>query len=192
MAKDRINWDRVNAYMERSKTRAVLKPYGMPDITNPFTSAYADVDVSPRWPISEEVAISVALTGGFFMTRHNPAQPISEQEIMEAGRACMRAGATALHIHVRNEAEWSILDLARFVTIIEPLRDEFEDLYVSAGEVAIGPDDWNEMIKISNSGLITGSPVNTTATFCGDTSVRKAPGGGDREDPRPDGGGSEA
>ena len=175
MANDKINWDRVNGYLKRSKTRAVLKPYGMPDITNPFTSAYADVDVAPRWPISEEVAISVALTGGFFMTRHNPAQPISEQEITEAGRACMRAGATALHIHVRNEAEWSILDLARFVTIIEPLRDEFEDLYVSAGEVAIGPDDWNEMIKISNSGLITGSPVNTTATFCGDTLFAKPP-----------------
>ncbi len=175
MTKDRINWDRVNAYMTRSKTRAVLKPYGIPDITNPFTSAYADVDVAPRWPISEEVAISVALTGGFFMTRHNPAQPIKESEIMEAGRACMRAGASALHIHVRNEMEFSILDLGRFITIIEPLRDEFEDLYVSAGEVAIGPDDWNEMIKISNSGLITGSPVNTTATFCGDTLFAKPP-----------------
>jgi len=87
MANDRINWDRVNNYLTRSKTRAVLKPYGMPDITNPFTSAYADVDVAPRWPVSEEVAISVALTGGFFMTRHNPAQPITEQEIMEAGQA---------------------------------------------------------------------------------------------------------
>ena len=175
MADDRINWDRVNTYLTRSKTRAVLKPYGMPDITNPFTSAYADVDVAPRWPVSEEVAISVALTGGFFMTRHNPAQPITEQEIMEAGRACMRAGASALHIHVRNEMEFSILDLGRFITIIEPLRDEFEDLYVSAGEVAIGPDDWNEMIKITNSGLITGSPVNTTATFCGDTLFAKPP-----------------
>ena len=48
MTNDKINWDRVNAYLERSKTRAVLKPYGYPDITNPFTSAYADVDVAPR------------------------------------------------------------------------------------------------------------------------------------------------
>ena len=79
----------------------MLKSCGMPDITNP----YADVDMAPRWPISEEVAISVALTGGFFMTRHNPAQPITEQEIMEAGRARMRAGASALHIHVPNEME---------------------------------------------------------------------------------------
>ena len=77
----------------------VLKPYGMPDITNPFTSAYADVDAAPRWPVSEEVAI----------------------------------------------------------------------------EVAIGPDDWNEMIKITNSGLTSGSPVNTTATFCGDTLFAKPP-----------------
>ncbi len=45
----------------------------------------------------------------------------------------------------------------------------------SAGEVAIGPDDWNEMIKINNSSLITGSPVNTTATFCGDTLFAKPP-----------------
>ena len=76
----------------------------------------------PAGQCHEEVAISVALTGGFFMTRHNPAQPISEQEIMEAGRACMRTGASALHIHVRNEMELSILDLKRFVTIIEPLE----------------------------------------------------------------------
>ena len=115
-----------------SKTRAVLKPYGMPDITNPFTSAYADVDVAPRWPISEEVAISVALTGGFFMTRHNRLSPSANRRSWEAGRACMRAGATALHIHVRNEAEWSILDMARFVTIIEPLQEEIR------GSVRVG------------------------------------------------------
>ena len=72
---------------------------------------------------------------------------------------------------MRNDG--SILDLKRFVTIIEPLRDE--DLYVSAGEVAIGPDDWNELIKITNSVLIKGSPVNITATFCGDTLFAKPP-----------------
>ena len=57
---------------------------------------------------------------------------------------------------------------------------------ISAGEVATGPDDWNEMIKITNSGLITGSPVNTTATFYGDTLFCQAFCGGDRKDPHPD------
>ena len=102
----------------------------------------------PAGPISEEAAISVALTGGFFMTRHNPGlSPSQNRKSWRRAGACMRAGASALHIHVRNEMELSILDLKRFVTIIEPLREEFEDLYVSAGEVAIGPDDWNEMVR---------------------------------------------
>jgi len=172
---DRINWDRVQQYLGRSNTRAVLKPYGLPDITNPFTSRYADVDVAPRWPIPEEVAISVAVTGGFFMSRDNPAQPISTDEILQASRECMDAGATSLHIHVRNEQEFSILDLERFVTVLEPLHAEYDDLYISAGEVAIGPDDWKDMQRLSESGLVTGSPVNTTATFVGDTLFAKPP-----------------
>ena len=175
MQHDRINWDRVQQYLGRSNTRAVLKPYGLPDITNPFTSRYADVDVAPRWPIPDEVAISVAVTGGFFMSRDNPAQPISTDEILQASRECMDAGATSLHIHMRNEQEFSILDLERFVTVLEPLHADYDDLYISAGEVAIGPDDWKDMQRLSESGLVTGSPVNTTATFVGDTLFAKPP-----------------
>ena len=39
----------------------------------------------------------------------------------------------------------------------------------------IGPDDWNELIKITNLGLITGSPVITTATFWYGTLFAKPP-----------------
>ena len=76
MSENKINWERVQGYLDGSSTRAVLKPYGLPDITNPFTSRYADVEVLPKWDIPSEVAISVAITGGFFMTRDNPNQPI--------------------------------------------------------------------------------------------------------------------
>ncbi len=172
---DKINWDRVQAYLDRSSTRAVLKPYGFPDITNPFTSRYADVDVAPRWDIPSETAVSVAITGGFFMTRDNPRQPISPESIVEASRQCMQAGATALHIHVRNEAELSILDLQLFTEVLEPLHGEYPGLYISAGEVAVGEEDWTDMQKLSGSGLVAGSPVNTTATFVGDTLFAKPP-----------------
>ncbi len=172
---DKINWDRVQAYLGRSSTRAVLKPYGFPDITNPFTSRYADVDVAPRWDIPDETAVSVAVTGGFFMTRDNPNQPISPEAIVEASRSCMEAGATSLHIHVRNEQELSILDLQRFVNVLEPLHEDFPGLYISAGEVAVGEEDWEDMQKLSGSGLVAGSPVNTTATFVGDTLFAKPP-----------------
>ena len=87
----------------------------------------------------------------------------------------MDAGATSLHIHVRNEQELSVVDVARFATVLEPLHDEYDDLYISAGEVAIGKDDWDEMKKVTGSGLVTGSPVNTTATFVGDTLFAKPP-----------------
>ncbi|MGF1617307.1 MAG: 3-keto-5-aminohexanoate cleavage protein [Acidimicrobiia bacterium] len=175
MSENKINWERVQGYLDGSSTRAVLKPYGLPDITNPFTSRYADVEVLPKWDIPSEVAISVAITGGFFMTRDNPNQPISEEDIIRASRECMDAGATSLHIHVRNEQELSVVDVARFATVLEPLHDEYDDLYISAGEVAIGKDDWDEMKKVTGSGLVTGSPVNTTATFVGDTLFAKPP-----------------
>ena len=81
---DKINWKRVNEHLDRSKSRSILKPYGLPDLTNPFTSEFSKVDVSPKWDIPELVSISVAITGGFFMRRHNQNQPISDDEIIKS------------------------------------------------------------------------------------------------------------
>ena len=172
---DKINWERVNNHLEKSKSRSILKPYGMPDLTNPFTSEFAKVDVSPKWDIPEVVSISVAITGGFFMRRHNQNQPISDDEIIKSSLECLNENATSLHIHVRNEDEYSIVDYDQFNNVISGIKSSYPDIYISAGEVAVGIDDWNEMLKLSTSGLIDGSPVNTTATFIGDTIFAKPP-----------------
>ncbi len=172
---NKINWTRVNDYLKRSKSRSVLKPYGLPDLTNPFTSEFADIEVLPKWDIPENISISVAVTGGFFMTRHNPSQPIKDDEIIKTSLECLKDGVTSLHIHVRNDSEYSIVDYNKFKYVIDHIRNSYPDIYVSAGEVAVGLDDWEEMQKLSSSGLIDGSPVNTTATFIGDTLFAKPP-----------------
>ena len=173
--KNTINWQRVEEHLSRSKSRSVLKAYGSPDITNPFTSAFAEVDVMPRWDIDKSICVSVALTGGFFMKRHNKNQPITESEIIKHGIECLEMGATSLHIHVRNENELSIVDYKKFHNVIGDVKKQFPSTYISAGEVAIGMEDWSEMNKLTTSGIIDGSPVNTTATFIGDTLFAKPP-----------------
>jgi 3-keto-5-aminohexanoate cleavage enzyme len=55
-----------------------------------------------RYPSSEPVVITCALTGGIHGKEANPNLPEQPAEIVEQGVAAWRAGAAILHVHARN------------------------------------------------------------------------------------------
>jgi len=55
-----------------------------------------------RYPSTEPVVITCALTGGIHGKEANPNLPEQPDEIVEQGVAAWRAGAAILHVHARN------------------------------------------------------------------------------------------
>ena len=79
--KDKVHWDQVKKWVDRAGLKTQWKPYGMPEVLDPFTSRFADVDPMPKWNIPPKVMISSTITGAFFSKRSNPNQPITPDEI---------------------------------------------------------------------------------------------------------------
>jgi len=51
----------------------------------------------------DKLIITAALTGSVPTKAHNPHLPVTPDEIAADGLECVKAGASILHIHVRDE-----------------------------------------------------------------------------------------
>jgi uncharacterized protein (DUF849 family) len=68
--------------------------------------------------------ITVAITGSVPRKKDNPAVPISIAEQIESTREAFEAGATLVHLHVRNDDESPTSDPARFAPLLDGIREQ--------------------------------------------------------------------
>jgi uncharacterized protein (DUF849 family) len=66
--------------------------------------------------------ITVAITGSLPRKKDNPAVPISVAEQVESTQQAFEAGATLVHLHVRNDDESPTSNPERFGTVLEGIR----------------------------------------------------------------------
>jgi uncharacterized protein (DUF849 family) len=66
--------------------------------------------------------ISVAITGSLPRKRDNPAVPITVAEQIESTHAAYEAGATLVHLHVRNDDESPTSAPERFAQVLDGIR----------------------------------------------------------------------
>lgn len=66
--------------------------------------------------------ITVAITGSLPRKKDNPAVPITVAEQVESTHAAFEAGASLVHLHVRNDDETTSSDPARFALVQEGIR----------------------------------------------------------------------
>ncbi len=66
--------------------------------------------------------ISVAITGSLPRKKDNPAVPISVSEQVESTQAAFEAGATLVHLHVRNDDESPTSAPERFAQVLDGIR----------------------------------------------------------------------
>jgi uncharacterized protein (DUF849 family) len=71
---------------------------------------------------TKPVVIAVAITGSVPRKKDNPALPVTPAEQIESTHAAFEAGATLVHIHVRNDDESPSSDPARFAAVQEGIR----------------------------------------------------------------------
>ena len=66
--------------------------------------------------------IAVAITGSLPRKRDNPAVPITVAEQVESTHAAYEAGATLVHLHVRNDDESPSASPERFAKVLDGIR----------------------------------------------------------------------
>jgi uncharacterized protein (DUF849 family) len=67
--------------------------------------------------MTSPVVIAVAITGSLPRKKDNPAVPITPEEQIESTRQAYEAGASLVHIHVRNDDETPSSDPERFARV---------------------------------------------------------------------------
>jgi 3-keto-5-aminohexanoate cleavage enzyme len=172
---NRIKWNQVQKWYEREALKTNWKPWGLPEIVDPHGSAFADVDPMPRWKIPEKIAISATMNGAFFTKNANPYVPTTPDEIARSAEECIAAGATIIHLHVRDEKGYNVLDADQFRRVIEPLRQKHPDIAIDGCLVAVNDEESTQMEVMLKAGLLDAVPINTCAILIGDNMFFKSP-----------------
>ncbi len=105
--------------------------------------------------------ITVAITGSVPRKKDNPALPISVAEQVESTQQAFEAGATLVHVHVRNDDETTSSDPERFARVLEGLRKHCPGMIVqfsTGGRSGTGHERGGMLpLKPDMASLATGS-----------------------------------
>ncbi|WP_064694964.1 3-keto-5-aminohexanoate cleavage protein [Rhizobium aegyptiacum] len=84
-------------------------------------------------------AIAIAPNGGRRLKADHPALPLSPAELAECAAECLEAGASMIHIHVRDDAGRHCLDVERYHAAIAAIRARVSDrLIIQVTTEALG------------------------------------------------------
>lgn len=130
----------------------------------------------------QPVVVAVAITGSVPRKKDNTAVPIAPTEQIESTHAAFEAGATLVHLHVRNDDETPSSDPERFARVQEGVRTHCPGMIVqfSTGGRGRDPSQRGSALYLhpDMASLSTGS-VNfpsivyeNSATFVTDLSAR--------------------
>jgi 3-keto-5-aminohexanoate cleavage enzyme len=89
---------------------------------------------------SKPCIIAVAITGSLPRKEHNPAVPVSVVEQIESTQEAYEAGASLVHIHVRNDDQSSSSDPQRFAAVKEGVQKHCPGMIVQFSTGGRGRD----------------------------------------------------
>jgi 3-keto-5-aminohexanoate cleavage enzyme len=105
--------------------------------------------------------ITVAITGSRPHKHHNAAVPISVSEQIESTHASFDAGASVVHLHVRNDDETPTSNVDRFARVLDGIRQHCPEMVrlVSATGSSFEARNFVEVLKLGPemAALTTGS-----------------------------------
>jgi len=139
-------------------------PYGLQLRGSPFV----DLSVQKKWEIPKKIIIKAAVTGALFSKTENPNHPCTPEEIKAAIAESIEAGASSVHIHLRDKSGLPTGDIKLYHEMINPLKEKYgEDLLIDG--CALFGATFEEVMRPVTEGLFEVCPVNTTAVYIGDT-----------------------
>lgn len=86
--------------------------------------------------------ITAALTGAVTPKQKCPALPVTPREIAEDGIRCWKAGASVLHLHMRDENQRGTMDKEKFKEAVHILRNECDAIInlTTSGELGVSDE----------------------------------------------------
>jgi len=84
--------------------------------------SYSSANPSQQPPMPTPCIITVAITGSVPGKKDNPAVPVSVEEQIESTHEAFEAGATLVHLHVRDDEGKPTSDAQRFARVLEGIR----------------------------------------------------------------------
>lgn len=172
---NKVNWDVIEKYKKSEEFMTHWYPYGLPEVVDPFTSVYGDIEVFPKWDVPEKVVISQTINGAFYSKKSNPNLPVTAEEIIKSARECAALGPSTVHVHVRDKDGYNVLDPELFHRCIDPVTKEFPMPVFDGCMVPFQAGEWDKMISVLSDRLLEVTPINTVAAYCGDTLFAKPP-----------------
>ena len=173
--RDTINWKYIEELKKTEEFKTHWIPYGLPEIVDPFNSKYGDIEVYRKWDVPDKVVISQTINGAFYSKKSNPNIPVTPEEIIKSARDCALLGPSTVHVHVRDEQGYNVLDPELFHRCIDPIRNEFPMPVYDGCMVPFQAGEWDRMVSVLSDRLLEVTPINTTACYCGDTLFAKPP-----------------
>lgn len=92
----------------------------------------------------EKLIITAAICGAEVMKKHNESVPYTIEEIKDEAYKAYKAGASIIHLHVRNDDGTPTQDKDRFKKAIEAIQSVCEDVIIqpsTGGAVGMGRDE---------------------------------------------------
>ena len=121
------------------------------------------------------VVIAVAITGSVPRKKDNPTLPVLPSEQIESTHAAFEAGATLVHIHVRNDDETSSSDPDRFAAVQSGIRKHCPGMIVQFSTGGRGRDPSARGLSLVHrpdmASLSTGSTNFPTIVYENPTSL---------------------
>ena len=92
----------------------------------------------------EKLIITAAICGAEVLKEHNPAVPYTVEECVREAKLSYQAGASIIHLHVRNDDGTPTQDKNRFKLIIDAIKKEIPDVIIqpsTGGAVGMTDDE---------------------------------------------------
>src|ERR1700730_10903384 len=95
--------------------------------------------------------ITVAPTGAEADKERHPTLPVTLDELVNTARECEAAGASVIHVHIRDDQGRPTLDLARLKDTVQALR-EASTLIVQLSTGGAVTDDYKGRLAVLDAG----------------------------------------
>src|SRR3954471_19830329 len=118
--------------------------------------------------------ITVAPTGAETAKADAPALPVTLDELIDTARSCQAAGAAVIHVHVRDSAAASTLDLGVLRETVAALRDA-TDLVVQLSTGGAVSDSEADRLAVLDAAPDAASLTCGTVNFGDDVFVNRWP-----------------
>ncbi|MDR1781521.1 MAG: 3-keto-5-aminohexanoate cleavage protein [Bacilli bacterium] len=101
--------------------------------------------------MSNKLIITACISGAEVTKEHNPAVPYTVDEFVKEAKAAYEAGASIIHLHVRNDDGLPTQDQARYEEIINAIKKEIPDVIIqpsTGGAVGMSSEERLQPINL--------------------------------------------